>query len=158
VFAFEHEIDAKEEGGENVEEVGEPEGYRGKEIAGGGVEGAHGALGDGVNAEPVGERDSFEFGDDVGDALRELVGELAQVADDGRQAGGEEEREDGGDADDQQADGDGSRGTVAADVELRDARDGRHENYGKEGADVENQKLFFEGPGEGEEEQDGDRE
>ncbi len=110
VFAFEHEVDAEEDGGEDVEEVGEPEGHRGEEIAGGGVEGADGALGDGVNAEPVGEGNSFEFGNDVGDALGELVGELAEVAHDGRQAGGEEEREDAGDADDQEDDGDGARG------------------------------------------------
>ena len=94
VFAFEHEVDAEEDGGEDVEEVREPEGHGGEEIAGGGVDGADGALGDGVNAEPVGEGNSFEFGDDVGNALRELVGEVAEVAQDGRQAGGEEERED----------------------------------------------------------------
>ena len=47
---------------------------------------------------------------------------------------------------------------IAAEVELRDARDGGHENDGEEGADVEDQELFFEGPGEGEEEEDGDGE
>jgi hypothetical protein len=40
---------------------------------------------------------------------------------------------------------------------LRDARDGRHENNREEGADVEDQEFSFEGPGESEEEQDGDR-
>ncbi len=45
---------------------------------------------------------------------------------------------------------------VAAEVELRDASDDGHENDGEEGADVEDQELFFEGPGEGEKEQDGD--
>src|ERR1700730_9987684 len=87
VFAFEHEVDAEEGGGEDVEEVGEPERKRGEEVGGGGVEGADGALGDGVNAEPVGEGNSFEPGNDAGNALRELVGELAEVAQDGRQAG-----------------------------------------------------------------------
>ena len=69
MFAFEHEVDAEEDGGEDVEEVGEPEGHGGEEIAGGGIEGADGALGDGVDAEPVGEGDSFELGDDVGNAV-----------------------------------------------------------------------------------------
>ncbi len=83
VFAFEHEVDAEEGGGEDVEEVGEPERHVGEEIAGGGIEGADGALGEGVYAEPVGERNSFESGNEVGDALGEFVGKLAEVAEDG---------------------------------------------------------------------------
>src|SRR5580704_15416421 len=47
---------------------------------------------------------------------------------------------------------------IAAQVELRDARDGGHEDDSKEAADVEDQKLFLEGPGEGEKKKDGDRE
>ncbi len=94
VFAFEHEVDAEEGGGQDVEEVGEPEWQRSEEVAGSGVEGPYGALGDGVNAEPVGEGDPFELGDDVGNTLRQLVGEAAEVAQDRREAGGEEERED----------------------------------------------------------------
>ena len=94
VFAFEHEVDAEEGGGQDVEEVGEPEWQRSEEVAGSGVEGPYGALGDGVDAEPVGEGDPFELGDDVGNTLRELVGEAAEVAQDRREAGGEEERED----------------------------------------------------------------
>ncbi len=158
VFAFEHEVDAEEDGGEDVEEVGEPEGHRGEEIAGGGIEGADGALGDGVNAEPVGEGNSFEFGDDVGNALRKIVGELAEVVHDGRQAGGEEEREDAGDADDQEDDCYGAGRMIAAQVELSDAGDERRENDSEERADVDDQELFLEGPGEGEEEEDGDGE
>ena len=76
VFAFEHEVDAEEGGGEDVEEVREPEWQRSEEVASGGVEGRHGALGNGVNAEPVGEGELFEFGDDIGYALGQLVGEL----------------------------------------------------------------------------------
>ena len=79
VLALEHEVDAEEGGGEDVEEVGEPEGDVGEEIGGGGVECSDGALGDGVDAEPVGEGDSFDFGGDLGDALGELVGEVAEV-------------------------------------------------------------------------------
>jgi len=90
--------------------------------------------------------------------LRELVGELAEVAEDGRQAGGEEEREDASDSDDQKDDGYGTRGMVAADIELGDACDDGHENDGEEGADVEDQKLFLEGPGEGEKKEDRDAE
>jgi hypothetical protein len=39
---------------------------------------------------------------------------------------------------------------------LRDAGDGGHENDSEEGADVEDQELFLEGVGEGEEQKDGD--
>ena len=45
---------------------------------------------------------------------------------------------------------------VAADVELCDAGDGRHEDDSEERADVEDEDLLLEGPGEGEEEQDAD--
>jgi hypothetical protein len=41
---------------------------------------------------------------------------------------------------------------------LRDASDGGHEDDSEEGADVEDEELFPEGPGEGEEEKDTDGE
>jgi hypothetical protein len=43
---------------------------------------------------------------------------------------------------------------IAAQVETSDARDGGHENDGEEGADVEDEELFPETPGEREKEQD----
>jgi hypothetical protein len=158
VFAFEHEVDAEEGGGEDVEEVGEPEGQVGEEITGGGVEGPDGALGDGVNAEPVGEGNSFELGDDVGNALGKFVGEAAEIVQNRRKAGGEKECKDPGDAGDEKDDGHGAGRMVAAKVELPDAIDGGHENDGEEAADVEDQDLFLERPGEGEEKKDGDGE
>jgi hypothetical protein len=47
---------------------------------------------------------------------------------------------------------------VAADVELSDAGDGGHEDDSEERADVEDEDLFLEGPGEGEQEKDADGE
>jgi hypothetical protein len=41
---------------------------------------------------------------------------------------------------------------------LPDAIDGGHENDSEEAADIEDQKLFSEGEGEGEKKEDGDRE
>ena len=41
---------------------------------------------------------------------------------------------------------------------MRDAGDGGHENDSEEGADVEDEELFLEGPGEGEKEEDADAE
>jgi hypothetical protein len=158
VFAFEHEVDAEEEGGEDVEEVREPERHRGEEIASGGIEGADGALGDGFNSESVGERNFFELGNDVGNALGEFVGELAEVAQDGRETGGEEECEDASDADDEKDDCYRARRMVAAQVEASDAAYERHENDSEESADVEDEELFPEGPGEGEKEEDDDTE
>jgi hypothetical protein len=46
---------------------------------------------------------------------------------------------------------------VATDVELGDAGDGGHEDDSEERADVEDQDLFLEGPGEGEQEKNSDR-
>jgi hypothetical protein len=158
VFAFEHEVDAEEGGGEDVEEVREPERQRGDEVAGRGVKGPGGALGDGVDTEPVGEGDSFDFGDDLGDALREFFGEAAEVAQDGGKARGEEERENKGDRDDQEDDGNGARRTVPAKIELGEAGDGGHEDDSEEAADVEDQQLFLDGPGESEKKEDDDAE
>ena len=47
---------------------------------------------------------------------------------------------------------------VAAEVELCDLGDGGHEDDGEERRDVEDEQLFLEGPGEGEEEKDADAE
>jgi hypothetical protein len=45
---------------------------------------------------------------------------------------------------------------VAADVPFGDAGDDGDEDDGEEGADVEDQQLLLEGPGEGEEKEDDD--
>ena len=76
---------------------------------------------------------------------------LLEVAQDRRQAGGEEKREDEEDGEDEDDDGDCARGLVVADFDLCDAVDGRHENDGEESADVEDQELFLKGLGEGQE-------
>ena len=47
---------------------------------------------------------------------------------------------------------------VAANADLGDAVDSRHENDSEEGADVEDEELFLERPGKSEEEKDGDSE
>jgi hypothetical protein len=47
---------------------------------------------------------------------------------------------------------------VAAEVQLCDTDDNGHEDDGEESADVEDQQLLLEGPGEGEEKEDGDGE
>ncbi len=88
-------------------------------------------------------------GDHVGDALGEFVGEVIEVAEDGREASGEEEGEDGGDGGDQKDNGDAAGRLVAAEIEPGDAADSGHEDDCEESADVEDQKLFLEGPGEG---------
>jgi hypothetical protein len=41
---------------------------------------------------------------------------------------------------------------------LRDAPDGGHEDDSEEGADVKDEELFLEGPGEGEKQEDADAE
>ena len=63
--------------------------------------------------------------------------------------------QDGGDEND---DGDGARGAVAANVEFGDAGDDGRENDGEERADVDDLQLFEQVPGEVEREQDGDAE
>jgi hypothetical protein len=156
VFALKHEVDAEKGCGEDVEDVREPEGERGEEIAGGGVESSAGALGEGVEAELVGQGELFDAGDDGGDALGKVGGEVAEIAKDGRKAEGEEESKDRGDGDDEKDNGNGAGGLIAADVEAADAVDGGHEHDSEESADVEDEELLLEGPGESEQEEDGD--
>jgi hypothetical protein len=59
--------------------------------------------------------------------------------------------------DDHEDDADGAGGLVATDLEVADPVDDGHQNYGEEGADVEDLELFRELPGEAEEE-DGEEE
>ena len=96
----------------------------------------------------------LDAGDDLGDAVGELVGEGAEVAHDGWQADGEEDSEDKAHRDDEKEDGCGAGGVVAAVFELGDAGDDGHQDGGEEGGDVDDQHLFLEGPGEGEDEKD----
>jgi hypothetical protein len=103
--------------------VREPVGEGGEEVAGGCGGGAFGADGDVVDAEFVGEGESFDLGDDLGDALGEVGEELAQVAEDGGQGDGEEEAEGESDSGDEEDDGDGAVGTPVADPELADEVD-----------------------------------
>jgi hypothetical protein len=157
-FAFEHEVDAEKDGGEDIEDVSEPERERAEDVAGGGGEGSFGTLDDAVDAELVGHGDLLDAGDDLGDALGKVVGELAEIAEDGWKAGGEEDCQNHEDGEDEKNDRDGARGMVAANAVFGDAGDDRHQDDGEEGADVEDQQLFLEDPGEGEKEQDDDAE
>ena len=154
VLAFEHEVEAEEDGGEDVEEVREPVGQGGDEIAGGGGEASLGSVGDAVDAHPVGDGKFFDPVDDVGDAVGELGGELGEVAEDRWKADGEEDGEDENDGGDEQEDGGGAGGSVAANLKLGDAVDDGHQDGSEERADVDDQQLLLEGPGEGEDEED----
>jgi hypothetical protein len=90
--------------------------------------------------------------------LREFRGEIAEVAQYRRKARGEEERQNAGDGDNQDDDGNAARRMVAAKVEPGDAGDGGHEDDREEGADVEDQDLFLECPRKRKEEKYGDGE
>jgi hypothetical protein len=129
----------------------EPERKRGDEIAGGGVEGSGGALGEGVDAELVRHGELLHPGDDLGNALRQVGGEVAEVTQNGRKAKGEEEGEDGKNRNDEKDDRHAAGGMVAPEAKFGDAADCGHQDHREEGADVEDQQLLLEGPGEREE-------
>jgi hypothetical protein len=152
VLAVQHEVDAEECAGEDVDEVGEPGGQRGEEIPGSGGESALGALGEGFKADAIGHGDLLQTGDNDGDALGEVVRELAEVAENGGKSKGEEEGEGKDDADEEDEDCDGAGGRSASDAEGGDAVDNRHQDDGEEGADVEDEKLMAELPGQGNQE------
>ena len=90
--------------------------------------------------------------------MREFRGEVAEIAQNGWETGGEEEREDSGDGDDEKNDGDDAGGTIASNADPGDAGDGGRENDSEECADVEDEDLFLKCPGQGEEEKDSDGE
>src|SRR5215469_11160137 len=83
VFAFEHEVDAEECGGEDVKEMGEPQGNRGEKIACGGSEGFLGARGDGLNVQSVDKGKVVNFLDQGGETAGEVVSELGEIVQDG---------------------------------------------------------------------------
>ncbi len=158
VLAFEHEVDAEKGRGKDVEEVGEPVGKGGKEISGCCIDCSGCALGEGVDAELVGQGKLLDLVDDPWDALWEFAGKVAEIAEDGGKAGGEKECQDGGDGDDQEDDGNGPGGLVATKFELGDASYGGHEYDREESTDVEDQQLFLESPGEGKKKNDSEDE
>jgi hypothetical protein len=81
-----------------------------------------------------------------------------EVVHDRREAEGEEDDQNENRSDEEKDDGDGAGGMVAAKVGFGDAGDDGHQDDGEEGADVEDQQLLFERPGEGEEKKDDDAE
>ena len=147
VFALEHEVDAEDEGGEDIEDARQPVGERGEQVFGGGGDGVFGLLGDGADAEVVGEREALEAGFDDRDAVGQIVGELVEIADHGRKAEGEECC-DGKEGDrEQKRDGRSAGDMVsAADLEAHDGADGRHEDDREERADVDQQEDFAQTP------------
>jgi hypothetical protein len=90
--------------------------------------------------------------------LGKFSGEVAEIAQDGRKAGGEEDCQDEQDGDDEENDGDGARGMVSAKTALADVRDGGYKNDCEEGADVEDDEFFAEGPREREKKENCDAE
>lgn len=90
--------------------------------------------------------------------LGQGTAEVAEVAQDGWQAGGEEESEDAGDDEQKDDDRADARRMASADAEERDPADDGHEDDGEERADVEDEELFTQGEGEGKEKQDADGE
>ena len=69
-IAFEHEVDAEDEGGEDVEDARDPERERCEEVTGGGGERAFGPGGHLVDAQLVRHGHTLELGADFGDARR----------------------------------------------------------------------------------------
>ena len=77
VFAFEHEIDAEDEGGEQIEDAAYPLGKGGEEVGGRGGECAFGLLRDGVvEPELVGHGQLLDLVDDLRDASRQVIRKL----------------------------------------------------------------------------------
>jgi hypothetical protein len=106
-------------------------------------------LGERVDAELVGHGELLHPGDHLGNTLRQVGREVAKVTQNRRKAKGEEEGKNSEDRSDQKYDSDTAGGVVAAKTQLGDAADCRHQNHGKEGTDVQDEKLFLESPGEG---------
>ena len=69
----------------------------------------------------------------------------------GWQADDEKNDHDEGHTGDEEEDGGGSGGVAAVEIKGGDAPDGGHQNCGEERANVDDQQLFFQVPGQGEE-------
>jgi hypothetical protein len=88
--------------------------------------------------------------------LRKLGRELPEVSEDRGEAEGEEDSECERSADDQDDDGNGARGTIAAKAQFGDASDDWSQHHGEEGADVDDLQLFKKMPCQIEGKKDGD--
>jgi hypothetical protein len=152
VIAFEHEVDAEEEGGEEIEDVAEPKRGGGEEVLRGGSDHALGPGGERVDSELVGHGEVLELGDDAGDAGGEVDGEVFEVVEDGGKADDEEAGDGDGYGGDESNDGDGAGGMPATDAEAHDLVDSGHEDDSEEGADVDDLQDLAEVPGENQKE------
>ena len=136
----------------------EPVGQGADEIAGGRGKGGFGALGDGVDSELVGDRKLVELGDDGRNALGQFGGEEVEIVEDGRETEEEEDAHDEGHSDDQKEDGGRAGGVAVVEFDGGDAIDDGHQDCCEEGADIDDQQFFLQGPGQGKEEEDADGE
>ncbi len=93
MLAFEHEVDAEEDGGEDVEDVREPARDGADDVGADGSGEVFGLGGECIHAELVGHGKVLEAGEGGGNAGREVGEEAAEVAQDGGQAEDKEEGE-----------------------------------------------------------------
>ena len=156
--AFEHEVDAEDEGGDEVEEVAEPKGSGGEDVLRGGGEGCLAFCGEGVDAEFVCHGQVFEFGNEAGDTWGKVVCEVLDVFCYGGKRYIEEDGDCSEHGEDEGDDRDRARGRVLLDAEAHDALQDGTKNDSEEGADVDDLEDLAETPGEGERERDGEGE
>jgi hypothetical protein len=156
VLAFEHEVDTEEGGGKDINEVGDPDGQGGDEIAGRGRKRVFGTDSEGVKTHAVSKGNVLEMGDDAGETLGEFGAEVAEVSHERGKADSEKDGEDEDDSDDEKNDSYGAAGPVLADGGVHDAADNGHEDNGEKGTDVDDEEFFTEFPAEKEKEKDTD--
>ncbi len=136
-LAFEHEVDAEDERGDEGEETADPERGGGQHVLGGGGDDVFAFGGEGVEAELVGQGQALEVVDEAGDTAGKFGGEVLNVMHDRRQGEDEEEGEGDEDGEHQGNDRQGTRGRPVADAQTHDVLHHGHEDDGEESADVD---------------------
>jgi len=146
--AFEHEVDAEDKGGDEVEEVAEPEGSACEDVLRGGCEGCLALCGERVDAEFVCHGQVFELGNEAWDARGKVGSKVLNVFCYGRKTYIEEDGKSSEDGEDEGHDCDRARGRVFADADPHDALHDGAEDDGEEGADIDDFEDLAEAPGE----------
>ena len=145
-FPFEHEVDAEDTGGDDVQHADDPFGGRGDKIGGDGGGQVLNSLTEGIDTEPVGEGKTMELGADRRQTVGQVRTEMLDIANDRWKRENEEDAENQEDEDHETEHSDGTRRLPAEDAQLHDLLHDGHKDHGEERADIDDLQNAAESP------------
>ena len=155
VFSFKHEVDGEKHGSEDIEDMAEPVGKRGEEVASGGGESALSAFREVIDPDLIGNRVALQLGDLDRDAGWDLCDKGAKVVQDRRKGYREEHNQSQDGTREKEHDGESARRAPATNAKSRNPSNDGKQDHSKQSADVNDLELFEKMPSKIESQQEG---